>query len=262
MKNYSCENSNSCSLVSVTEISGNFSCTDSESLSCSDKHSKVLSGSSNDCTQCSSNSSESTYSDCTTNKTTNITSCSSSESKSCTKNNCELVSSNICEKQCKKNCEKLVKKYNCSKEELLAISDIIIVLNFIKNKIIAVQPNIDLRNVSKYSVIDNINWIECFIDTLFCVLRKNEAYKVIKVKDCKVKNDPEIISDNRTYLIKIKYCTKTNGETCKNIPLLFQWSQLTNNDAKSYKAILNYVVKQLDDYIKGYQAASTIPFLC
>jgi hypothetical protein len=167
----------------------------------------------------------------------------------------------MCEKQCYKNCEKLAKKYTCAKEELMAISDIIVVLNFIKSKLQAVQPNIDLRDVSKYSVQDNINWVECFVDTLFCVLRKNEAYKVIRVKDCKLKNDSENGIDNRTYLINIKYCTKS-GEACRNLPLLFEWNQLTGNDAKSYKGILNKVCKQIDDYIKGYQAASTIPFLC
>ena len=167
----------------------------------------------------------------------------------------------MCEAQCGKKCEKLVKKYNCAKEELLAISDIIVVLNFIKSKLTAVQPNIDLRHVEKYNVQDNINWLECFVDTLFCVLRKNEAYKVIKVKDCKLKNDSELITDNRTYLIKIKYNTKT-GDACRNIPLLFKWSQLTNNDAKSYKGILNYVIHEIENYVKGYQAASTIPFLC
>ncbi len=171
------------------------------------------------------------------------------------------MNQDMCEKQCYKNCEKLAKKYTCAKEELMAISDIIVVLNFIKSKLQAVQPNIDLRDVSKYAVQDNINWVECFVDTLFCVLRKNEAYKVIKVRDCKLKNDSENQIDNRTYLINIKYCTKT-GEACRNLPLLFEWNQLTGNDAKSYKGILNKVIKQIDDYIKGYQAASTIPFLC
>jgi len=144
----------------------------------------------------------------------------------------------------------------------LAISDIIVVLNFIKAKLTAVQPNIDLRNVSKFTVEQNINWVECFVDTLFCVLRKNNAYKIIKVKDCKLKNNSsDVIVDNRTYLIKIKYMVKCE-EVCRNLPILFEWTQLTNNDAKSYKGILNSVIRQLDTYIKGYQAASTVPFLC
>ena len=273
MKNYSCENSDSCSLVSVTGISANSSYTEScssslrsssvssiesDSSNVSKSHTSESSGS------CCSYSSESTYSDNSTNKTTDLESSCNSKSvsdSSCVQSKSNSVNSDNCEEQCGKKCEKLVKKYNCSKEELLAISDIIIVLNFIKNKITAVQPNIDLRGVDKYAVQDNINWLECFVDTLFCVLRKNEAYKVIKVRDCKLKNDSEIITDNRTYLIKIKYCSKA-GEVNRNIPLVFKWSQLTNNDAKSYKAILNYVVKEIDDYIKGYQAASTIPFLC
>jgi hypothetical protein len=135
-------------------------------------------------------------------------------------------------------------------------------LNFIKSKLIAVQPNVDLRNVSKYTVEQNINWVECFVDTLFCVLRKNDAYKIIKVKDCKLKNDSsEEVVDNRTYLIQIKYTAKCE-DVCKNLPLVFEWTQLTNNDAKSFNGILNTVVRQIDNYIKGYQAASTIPFLC
>ena len=301
-KNYSCESSDSCSLVSVTGISANSSCsssysntgkchnnkcvdsssysstcTDSSSSSCvSSSSSSCVSSSSSSCagssssscvgsssSYCSGSSSEQTYSDSSTNKTTDTESCLSS-STSChypKPNKCASVDSSLCETPNVKRCEKLVKKYTCAKEELLAFSDIIVVLNFIKNKLVAVQPNIDLRDVEKYLVEDNIKWLECFVDTLFCVLRKNESYKIITVKDSKLKNDSDLTTDNRTYLVKIKYCTKT-GESCKNIPLVFKWSQLTNNDAKSYKAVLNYVVKEIDNYIKGYQAASTIPFLC
>jgi len=265
-KNYSCESSDSCSLISVTGISAGSSCSESCSSTSRSSSSSCSSSSSKSTSYCSS---EQTYSDNSTSKTTestcdsSYTSCDSSSkssSKSCSK--CDDVSSSKCEKPCYKKCEKLVKKYNCAKEELLAISDIIVVLNFIKSKLVAVQPNVDLRNVSKYTVEQNINWVECFVDTLFCVLRKNDAYKIIKVKDCKLKNDSsEEVVDNRTYLIKIKYHAK-GQEVCRNLPLVFEWTQLTNNDAKSFKGILNTVVRQIDNYVKGYQAASTVPFLC
>ena len=282
-KNYSCESSDSCSLISVTGISAGSSCSEScsstsgsSSTGCSHKTTSTSSSStstssssfSTSSTSSTSCSSEQTYSDNSTNKTTDLSTCESSSTscdttsstKSCSK--CDDVSSSKCEKQSYKKCEKLVKKYNCAKEELLAISDIIVVLNFIKAKLIAVQPNIDLRNVCKYTPEQNIAWVECFVDTLFCVLRKNDAYKIIKVKDCKLKNDSsnEVV-DNRTYLIKIKYTVKCE-EVCRNLPLVFEWAQLTNNDAKSYKGILNTVIRQIDNYIKGYQAASTVPFLC
>lgn len=289
-KNYSCESSDTCSLVSVTGISANSSSSESCSSAVGSSSSKCESSSSScssnqsttySCTQsssstncssssssCSSSSSSSccepTYSDNSTSRTSDSTSTSSSSSTTCScvgsdKHN--SVSSSKCVEQNEKKCEKLVKRYNCAKEELLAISDIIVVLNFIKNKLVAVQPNIDLRHVEKYTVESNIDWLECFVDTLFCVLRKNEAYKVIRVKECKLKNDEEVVTDNRTYLIKVKYSGK-NGEVTKNIPLVFKWSQLTNNDAKSYKAVLNYVVKEIDNYVKGFHAASTVPFLC
>lgn len=275
-KNYSCENSDSCSLISVTGISAGSSCSEScsstsRSSSSESSHKSSSSSSSSESSFPSSCSSEQTYSDNSTNKTTETSTCESSTKSSCTSSNsssskscskCDDVSSSKCEKQCYKKCEKLAKKYNCAKEELLAISDIIVVLNFIKAKLVAVQPNIDLRNVSKYTPEQNINWLECFVDTLFCVLRKNDAYKIIKVKDCKLKNDSsDEVIDNRTYLIKIKYNVK-GDEVCRNLPLVFDWTQITNNDAKSFKGILNNVVRQIDTYIKGYQAASTVPFLC
>lgn len=268
-KNYSCESNDSCSLISVTGISVDSSCSESCSSTSSSSSTEICkksSSSSSYSTSLPSCSSEQTYSDNSTNKTTdtsnccNSTSLSSSSSKSCSK--CDDVSSSKCEKQSYKKCEKLVKKYNASKEELLAISDIVVVLNFIKAKLLAVQPNIDLRQVCKYTVEQNIDWLECFVDTLFCVLRKNDAYKIIKVKDCKLKNESSCeCVENRTYLIKIKYTVKCE-EVCRNLPLVFEWTQLTNNDSKSFKGILNTVVRQIDTYIKGYQAASTVPFLC
>ncbi len=133
-------------------------------------------------------------------------------------------------------------------------------LNFIKNKLIAVQPNVLQRDTEKYTVEQNIAWLESFIDTLFCVLRKNEAYKVIKVKECKVKNDSDVVSDNRTYLIKVKYSTK-KGDVCTTIPLTFQWSQLTTNYSKAYNAVLDLTIGDINKQITAYEAASVKPFL-
>ncbi len=133
-------------------------------------------------------------------------------------------------------------------------------LNFIKNKLIAVQPNVLLRDTEKHTVEQNIAWLESFIDTLFCVLRKNEAYKVIKVKECKVKNDDDVISDNRTYLIKVKYSTK-KGDVSNTIPLTFQWSQLTTNYSKAYNAVLDLTIGDINRQITAYEAASVKPFL-
>jgi hypothetical protein len=240
-KNYSCESSeSSCSLLSVTGISSNSETTCDYSIS-----------NSSSCTEETKTCSEATYSD--------KTSCESKEvftpcKDPALKDKCLSLSSN--------QCSKLVKKYNCSKEELLAISDIIIVLNFIKNKLIAVQPNVVARDTSKYLVNENIAWLECFVDTLFCVLRKNEAYKIIKVRECKLLNDVELGVSDRTYIIEIKYHTKC-GEVCNKLPLTFKWSQLTNNTSKSYNAVLNATVSSdIDNEIKAYQAKSTVPFLC
>jgi hypothetical protein len=267
-KNYSCDTSDSCSLMSVTGLSacGDSSsssssssstlCPDSSCPSSSSLCSSSL-GSSSLCSSSSCSTSEVTYSD-KTSTSTSINTCTSSESSPCSP--CSSSSTSTCESISSKKCAKLVKKYTCSKEELLAISDIMVMLNFIKNKLVAVQPNVLLRQTQKYTVEDNINWLESFVDTLFCVLRKNEAYKVIKVKECKVKNDSDVISDNRTYLIKVKYSGK-KGDVCNTIPLTFQWSQLTTNYSASYNAVLDLTIAEIERELKAYDAESVRPFL-
>lgn len=283
-KNYSCENTDSCSLMSVTCLntsssSSSSTCSSSSSSSssnssslcpsssslcpsssslCSDSSSlcpdssSLCPNSSSLCSGSSGSSSCDTYSD--------KTSCSASSSdSSCTPCN-KSESSNPCEKLDGKVCQKLVKKFNCSREELLAITDIIVMLNFIKNKLTAVQPNVIIRHCDKYSVPDNIAWLESFVDTLFCVLRKNEAYKVIKVKECKLKNDSDEFVSNRTYILKVKYNTK-KGCVTRNIPITFQWTQLTNNQSPAYNKVLDLTIRQLNQEITALDAASVVPFL-
>ena len=132
-------------------------------------------------------------------------------------------------------------------------------LEFIKNKLIAVIPNIKMHHFSPV-VHNNIEWFECFVDTLFCVLRKNEAYKVIKVKDCKLVNDSDRLSD-RTYIIKIKYENK-NEVITKTLAITLYWSTLTFNDASGFISVLKYTTNEIDDEIAILRAESTVPFLC
>jgi hypothetical protein len=133
-------------------------------------------------------------------------------------------------------------------------------LNFIRSKLTAVQPNVIIRQCEKYSVHDNIAWLESFVDTLFCVLRKNEAYKVIKVRECKLKNDSDEFVSNRTYILKVKYNTK-KGCVTRNIPITFQWTQLTNNQSTAYNKVLDLTIRQLTNEITALDAASVVPFL-
>lgn len=185
-------------------------------------------------------------------------SCCPKPKKACCKE-CEIEPCDPCEPICKATCDKLVKRYECSRKELLAYADIITMLTFLKSKMISVQPNLGTtRNIEAYNKVQNIAWLECFVDTLFCVLEKNKTYGAINVKVCKLKNTGSI---NRTYVIEICYTTTCDKVTVK-IPLYFRWTQLTNNTPRAYNGVLNYVVNQLNDEIKKFQALATIPFLC
>ena len=237
-KNYGCE-SNSESLCSIAGLSECSSSKVSKSESCSSSTSN---------SSCSSNYEHTLIAK---------SSCSNSEPSSCSE---KSISSSKCESICQKECAQLVKKYNCSKIELLAIKDVLLILTFLSNKLKAVQPNVVIRNVQCYNVHENIAWLESFVDTLFCVLRKNEAYKVVTVKECKLKNDCDEYISNRVYLIKVNYNDKNCVET-KLIKLELKWTQLSNNSAKAYNGILDYAIAELKKQITIYEAEGTFPFL-
>ena len=294
----SSSNSSSCSLCSVTGLSSDScskskdtvssslslsknsssSCGSSSSSSCgSSSSSSCDTTSSSSCgttsssscgttssSSCGTSSSSLTYSSCSS-----ASSCSSSSSTTC--GPCGKSSSNSsdtscgtqkikCEKKNYKECKELVKYYNKCKDVLKANSDMIVMLEFIKNKLIAVKPNIDCRKVQQYPIDCNIQWLESFVDTIFCVLRKNEAYKVIKVKDCKVKNCSDDTISDRLYIIKVKFENKGKVE-CKTLPLNFYWTRLTYNDSKSFKGILDYTISEIDNELSALRAQNTKPFL-
>lgn len=254
--NHSHKKNESSSLISIKDLTSNSSF-NSSSKSCST--SLTHNSSSSDTSESTSHSeSGETSSQLTYSDKSSVSCCAASTSSECSTSE-SVKSCNVCENLGNKQCKNLVKKYACAKNELLAISDIMIMFNFIKSKLQAVQPNIYQREFCKHSVNENINWLENFIDTLFCVLRKNEAYKIIKVKDCKLKNDDDVVS-SRTYLIKISYKTKTSNEN-QIFPLILQWPQLTFNDAKSFARILDYTINDINTWIKNLQASSTLPFL-
>jgi len=102
--------------------------------------------------------------------------------------------------------------------------------------------------------------MESFIDTVFCVLSKNDAYKVIKVRDCKVKNNEDEQISDRMYVIKVKFSNKGKTES-KTLPVNLYWTRLTYNESKSFKGILDYTVAEIDAELSVLKAQNTKPFL-
>ncbi len=282
----SSSNSTTCSLCSVTGLSSSntscysSTCSSSSSSSCpSSSSSSCYSSSSSSCpsttssSSCDTTSSSSCETTCTSSVTySSNTSCSTSTvscSSSISSSDCDPCGKSVdsgnsvtlhCEKRNEEECKNLVKNYNKCRDVLKANSDLIVLLEFIKNKLQAVKPNIDCRNLQNYTVQCNIKWLESFIDTVFCVLRKNEAYKVIRVKDCKVKNNCDESICDRLYVIKAKYSNKGKSET-RTLPLNLYWSRLTFNDSKSFKGILDYTISEIDAEVTSLKAQNTRPFL-
>lgn len=272
----SSNSSNSCSSSSSSSCpsSSSSSCPSSSSSYCPSTSSSSSCPSSSSSSSCGTTSSSSvTYSSNTSSSSSTTVSSSSSNTSSssssssssgcgpCSESSDSSNSTTLhCVKRNEEECKNLIKNYNKCRDVLKANSDLIVLLEFIKNKLQAVKPNIDCRQVQTYTVQCNIKWLESFIDTVFCVLRKNEAYKVIRIKDCKVKNNCEETVCDRLYVVKAKYSNKGKSET-RTLPLNFYWSRLTFNDAKSFKGILDYTVSEIDAEITALKAQNTRPFL-
>ena len=261
----------SCSDSSLISLTGLTSCSSSSSSnsSCSCDSSSSSSPYSSSCyytgsSSSSSSSCSSSSSSCFTYTSDSCTSSSSCGDSSCSsydcKCNCKCDPKLVCVKPCKDTCKKLACNWKKCKHVLGANKEIMVMLNFIKNKLLAVQPNVDVREVANYSVQANIHWLEHFVDTLFCVLRKNNSLNCIKFKDCKVKNDDDCQVSDRLYVIKVKF---SNGhkKCTRTYVLNFNWTRLTGNNANSYNGILDTVVSQINNYVTELQAQNTSPFL-
>ena len=183
-------------------------------------------------------------------------SCSSSSSCNNCNNDCCCI---VCEHVDRNLCKRVAHQYERCKSVLTANKETIILLEFLANKLESVQPLLATRDVCKYSVNNNISFIECFVDALFCVLRKNKALCHIKFTDCKVKNS-ECRIDDRVYLVKVKFVS--NKKSCtKSYAINFNWTSLTGNYLNSYTGILNRVREQIADYVSELKAANTTPYV-
>ena len=212
----------------------------------------------------SSSCSSSSSSKCPNVYSTSSCESSSSSCNDCRNNcNCECLPKDCvqCEKVDSKLCKRLNNQHKRCKDVLYANKKIKTSMEYLSEKLVNVQPLLKLRDVTKYSVENNIDFIECFVDTVFCVLRTNKLLGGLKFSDCKVKNNEDCRVSDRVYLIKVKF--HNNGKTCcRTYALNFNWSQLTGNYLNSYNGVLNKVVGQIADVVHELDAQNTSPFLC
>jgi hypothetical protein len=127
------------------------------------------------------------------------------------------------------------------------------VLEFIVNKLKDAMPVIVSRQMSQYTVKENINFVENFFDGVLCVASSNNICKKIKVKTCKVKNNEDKL-DNRVYEVDISF---NECVSPKNFHYVFYWSKLTNNNDTSFNAIMVLVIKQVEFDILQLRAQNT-----
>ena len=253
---YSSGSSSSSSKSCSSSVTGSFPSSSSSSC-CPNVYSSGSSSSS-----CRSSSSSSS---CSSSSSSSHSSSSCSSGCNDSSNHCDCVALPKDCVQCEKVCPSLCKELNCrykrSKDILNANNKIKTAFEFLVQKLESAKPLVAARNVTKYSVENNINFLECFQDTLFCVLRKNKNLCGIKFSDCKVKNNEDCRVSDRVYLIKIKF--SNHGKTCcRTYAINWDWTQLTGNYLNSYAGLVNRVIAQLNNYISDLNAQNTSPFLC
>ena len=221
---------------------------------CADKKHKSSSSSSSECPTSSSSKSCNTTSSSTS---TCVTSSSCSKSSSCTVLSSDSSSSSSeCHKkkceECPPRCENVDCKclMRCADKNHCGIRanvEISLVLQFILDKLQSFNTNIGARKMSDNSTVENIKWVEKFMDIVLCTLTTKDLFKSVTVQFCKVKNDCESMGA-RQYVIKItvKGCSKI---ITKNFSLVFAWNQLNYNDNRSFIGVVRYVTVFLTEQI-------------
>jgi len=247
--NYYYYNTSTCSSSSTTESSKS-KCDESTS-----SKSKCNDTSTSDCnTECETSKTcvtESRTTDTETSKTCDSSSTSKTEKVSCESCKCEKESCKCV--STKNTCKELSKKYKKYKDCITSNNEALCVLEFIQQKMKDALPIIVSRNMSNYTIRDNIDFIEKFFDGVLCVASSNTICKKIKVKTCKVKNNCEKL-ENRVYEMNI------NFEKCvasKNFTYVFPWSRLTNNTDFSFNACVVAVIGQVTADIVQLKAQNT-----
>jgi hypothetical protein len=113
------------------------------------------------------------------------------------------------------------------------------------------------RDVTKYSIVQNAEWIESFFDNVLCVVDSNKVYKYVSISSCKVLNDTSVVS-NRLYTVTLKYKT---GPCPLVIDVPFNFSLLTHNTPISYVAVMNIAIKILKLQAVNLNSANLQVFL-
>ena len=121
------------------------------------------------------------------------------------------------------------------------------------------KPVILTRDVYSYSVQNNIEWVNCFIDNVLCVVDSN-IYKSISVSSCKILNSTSVDAPaNRLYTITIKY----NSGACPIvIKLPLKFDELTTNIGPAYVSVINIAVKVLELQAVALRSANLEVFVC
>ena len=202
----------------------------------------------------SQSSSSSSCNNTTSSSSTSCTNSSSNSSSSSSSSSCTVLSSSSssssgsCAPICDHiNCKCLVKhsdKHHCS---IRANNETSLVLQFILDKLQSFNVNIGSRKMNDHATIENIKWVEKFMDIVLCTLTTKDLFKSVHVHFCKVKNDCEALV-SRQYIVKItvKGCHKV---ITKNFSLVFAWNQLNLNDNRSFIGVVRYVITFLTEQI-------------
>ena len=124
-------------------------------------------------------------------------------------------------------------------------------------KLSLLVPVMLARDVTQYSIQQNIKWVEDFFDNVLCVVDSNKVHKYVSISSCKVVNDTSVVS-NRLYTVTLKY---KSGACPLVIDVPFDFSLLTHNTPISYVAVMNIAIKILKLQAVNLNSANLQVFL-
>jgi len=153
---------------------------------------------------------------------------------------------------------KLNKLLEKRKNKLIAVKDMLIMFEFLKNKIESSYPLFNLTHHQfKHQDPDKSRkWVEQFVERLICALTQKDVFKSIELKYRKLK----ILNNVRKYVLIISYKDDKDKNKKYKCYLELRWGKYSNTNSLFYRQVLYGLVSNINKIITDLKTESIKPF--
>ena len=131
------------------------------------------------------------------------------------------------------------------------------IISFMQDKLVKFKAALFYRNVTLYTILQNVAYVEDFFDKVLCVVTNNKLYKDYKVTSCKIANNPDVVS-NRLYTVSI---TSKDNLCPIDVLIPFDFTLINFNTPLGWGAVINICLRALNAKLTQLNTQNLAPYL-